>query len=370
MAGKLIIDTIQTDSSFLQLNVGTTRIATMNNSGIYSNTGTKMIGYDGTIGVATFSGSALTANTVTGDKLGQSAVSSNNIASGVTIASPTLTTPTVSGNTNFDSGTLFVNASNNRVGVGTTDPMEALDVRANATFGTAGDVDASIHIQSGYDVGIKYLTRLKTDYNGVFSIHSGSTSSANTPSQATLTERMRINNVGQIGWGTTPSSIDGWLTLTWRGQSYVGMVMNNLDAFGASANFRFKNNGTSVGEITSTTSATTYTTSSDYRLKENVAPMTGALDKVALLKPVTYTWKNSGEEGQGFIAHELQEVIPDAVVGEKDGMETYEEDGVEKTRIKPQGIDTSFLVATLTAAIQELKAENDALKARLDAAGL
>ena len=77
--------------------------------------------------------------------------------------------------------------------------------------------------------------------------------------------------------------------------------------------------------------------------------MTGALAKVAQLKPVTYKWKLDGSDGQGFIAHELQAVVPDCVAGEKDAVDF---DG------KPiyQGIDTSFLVATLTAALQETKA--------------
>jgi hypothetical protein len=77
--------------------------------------------------------------------------------------------------------------------------------------------------------------------------------------------------------------------------------------------------------------------------------MTGALDKVAQLKPCTFTWKIDGSDGQGFIAHELQEVVSDAVYGKKDEVN---EDGTGK----PQGVDTSFLVATLTAAIQEQQA--------------
>jgi hypothetical protein len=89
--------------------------------------------------------------------------------------------------------------------------------------------------------------------------------------------------------------------------------------------------------------------------------MTGALAKVAALKPVTYKWNIDDSESQGFIAHELQAVVPEAVTGEKDGVETYiDENGVEQTRPRYQGIDTSFLVATLTAAIQELKGINDA----------
>ena len=88
--------------------------------------------------------------------------------------------------------------------------------------------------------------------------------------------------------------------------------------------------------------------------------MTGALDKVQALKPVTYKWKSDGSDSEGFIAHELAEVCPQAVVGGKD--EVYE-DG----NIKPQGIDTSFLIATLTAAIQEQQALITSLTARIAA---
>jgi len=115
---------------------------------------------------------------------------------------------------------------------------------------------------------------------------------------------------------------------------------------------QFRVSNVSKGSITSTSSATAYNTSSDYRLKENIAPMTGALAKVAQLKPVIYKWKIDGSDGEGFIAHELAEVKPDCVTGEKDAVD-------ENGDIKPQGIDVSFLVATLTAAIQELKAIND-----------
>ena len=91
--------------------------------------------------------------------------------------------------------------------------------------------------------------------------------------------------------------------------------------------------------------------------------MAGALAKVAALKPVTYQWKLDGSAGEGFIAHELAEVCPDAVTGEKDAVDA---DGTPQY----QGIDTSFLVATLTAAIQEQQALIASLTARLDAANL
>jgi hypothetical protein len=117
----------------------------------------------------------------------------------------------------------------------------------------------------------------------------------------------------------------------------------------------FNNGNGNVGSINTSGSATNYVTSSDYRLKNTITPMTGALAKVALLKPCTYKWNADGSDGEGFIAHELAEVCPDAVVGIKDAVD-------ENGNPIHQGIDTSFLVATLTAAIQELKAEFDAYK--------
>ncbi len=119
-----------------------------------------------------------------------------------------------------------------------------------------------------------------------------------------------------------------------------------------------------AGSISSNGSTTAYNTSSDYRLKENVVGLTGALIKLSQLRPVEWKWKDgfggNATTGQGFIAHELQAVIPEAVTGEKDAVDA------EGNPVY-QGIDTSFLVATLTAAIQELKAELDAAKTRIAA---
>jgi hypothetical protein len=168
------------------------------------------------------------------------------------------------------------------------------------------------------------------------------------------TERMRIDGSGNLLVGAT-SAVGLGLTLF----PAATMVFNNNAASSGHLFHSFRRSGVEIGYIDQNgTTAVRYITSSDYRLKENVAPMTGALDKVALLKPVTYKWKIDGSDGQGFIAHELAEVCPEAVSGEKDAVD-------ENGSIKPQGIDTSFLVATLTAAIQELKAEVDSLKAQL-----
>ena len=191
---------------------------------------------------------------------------------------------------------------------------------------------------------------------------------------ATLTSFMTLDASGNLLVGTT-SSIGNGGVLQAKGSGPVlyletnnsGGTQNVLDIANVSNSaykpMRFWVNGyptTEVGSITCTTSATAYNTSSDYRLKENIVPMTGALATVAQLKPVTYKWKSDGSDGQGFIAHELQAIVPDCVTGEKDAVD---KDG------KPihQGVDTSFLVATLVSAIQEQQTLIESLTTRLTA---
>jgi hypothetical protein len=172
-------------------------------------------------------------------------------------------------------------------------------------------------------------------------------------------ERVRIDSSGnvQIGGITGLAKLNDF----YLGSSQAGLNFYDTAA-GATAYvaINFVRNGSVVGNINTTNTATAYVTSSDYRLKENIVPMIGALDTVALLKPVTYKWKIDGSDGQGFIAHELQAVVPDCVTGEKDAVDA------EGNPVH-QGIDTSFLVATLTAAIQELKAIVDAQAVRIAA---
>jgi len=143
--------------------------------------------------------------------------------------------------------------------------------------------------------------------------------------------------------------------------SGAGFSANQTNATGDQFYFRTSSGANLAGYITCPTSTTTqYLSISDYRLKDNVALMVDALEKVMQLRPVTYTWKTDNAHGQGFIAHELQAVIPDCVGGTKDAVD-------DNNNPVYQGIDTSFLVATITAAIQEQQALIISLTARIAA---
>jgi len=122
----------------------------------------------------------------------------------------------------------------------------------------------------------------------------------------------------------------------------------------------FDNPNGTVGGIYTNGTATSYSTSSDYRLKNDIQPIDNGLATVSALKPVSYKWNTDRSYGEGFIAHELQNVIPLAVNGDKDAVD-------DEDNPLYQAVDHSKIVVHLVAAIQELSAKNDALEARLAA---
>jgi hypothetical protein len=172
-------------------------------------------------------------------------------------------------------------------------------------------------------------------------------------------ERMRTDSSGNLLFGTTAT----WGTAGSGNSFYVAnnsdietVRISNADSGSSPYNLIgfYRNKGASaIAKITTDGSTVAYNTSSDYRLKESIEPITNALSAVEQLKPVNWIWKESKKTGQGFVAHELATVVPFAVTGEKDAVDS------EGNPIY-QGIDTSFLVAILTAAIQELKTIVDA----------
>jgi hypothetical protein len=143
-----------------------------------------------------------------------------------------------------------------------------------------------------------------------------------------------------------------------------GVVHDNCTTSGAGNGWEFqtfrRNNGSNSVQIGSIvmngTSGITYATSSDYRLKENVVKLTNALDRIDQLKPSRFNFiSDKGRTVDGFLAHEVQDIVPEAIVGTKDEVD-------EDDNPKYQSIDQSKIVPLLVAAIQELKAEIEILK--------
>jgi len=263
-----------------------------------------------------------------------------------------------------------------QVGIGTSSPAQKLDVAGDITFGSSNKFTSSANQLAGAtgQNGILIRSAVSSASNPSYSNVDDSNTGMFFPAADTLgftnggTERMRIDSGGNLLVGTTSgfasakvsvlTGSDGFRTQIGNGSA--GFIVGNTSGTGSyNAHLFYNNNFSSlVGYIVINGTTASYVSVSDYRLKEDIVPMTSALAKVSALKPVTYKWKSDGSNGQGFIAHELQAVVPDCVTGEKDAVD-------DEGKPVYQGIDTSFLVATLTAAIQELKAELDTVKAEL-----
>jgi hypothetical protein len=175
-------------------------------------------------------------------------------------------------------------------------------------------------------------------------------------------EKMRLDTSGNLLVGTTtlPNSSAAGMGYS-RSSTFLSLSCGSTTS--SVPQIYFTNGNGTVGSISTSGSSTTYATSSDYRLKEDWVAVADASTRVNALKPVNFAWKADGKRVDGFLAHELAEVVPEAVTGEKDAVD-------DEGNPEYQGIDQSKLVPLLTAALQEALAEINALKARLDAANI
>lgn len=144
--------------------------------------------------------------------------------------------------------------------------------------------------------------------------------------------------------------------------TFLAVQVNNDGVKRRIAQF-YNSSGTLSGEISLKNSITTYSTSSDYRLKENLVGLTGALDRLRLIDVYRFNFIGQDVSVDGFVAHELQEIVPEAVTGEKDGLDYLGDP-------EYQGVDQSKVVPLLTAALQEAVAKIDSLEQRLSDAGI
>lgn len=187
------------------------------------------------------------------------------------------------------------------------------------------------------------------------------------------TMRFHIASSGQSLWGTTSTTGNAFASTATFGLAIDpanGVITNCADG-GAAGYFNrtgsdgslfvFNRNGTEKGNIAVTTIATTYNSISDYRLKENIEPVTDGITRLLQLKPSRFNFiVDPDHTVDGFIAHEAQAVVPECVTGEKDAVD------VDGNPVY-QGIDQSKLVPLLTAALQEAIARIETLETRLSA---
>ena len=176
------------------------------------------------------------------------------------------------------------------------------------------------------------------------------------------TERARIDNEGNVLIGKPTHNVNNTagVDITTEGavvatnDGGISFLANRTGSDGQT--FLFRRQNVTVGSISVTGSATTYATSSDYRLKENLEYDFTALDRVAQLKPARFNFiATPTVTVDGFLAHEVSSVVPEAISGEKDAVDA---DGNPAY----QGIDQSKLVPLLVATIKELEARITALE--------
>lgn len=266
----------------------------------------------------------------------------SSIASDVTVNVP------VSG---VNGGTLVSTDASGNVGIGTSSPSSALYVKR-----TSGN--AALYVDyNGTNVG-----RIEAATNGNLYIGtttgSGSVFIGNTANASAAS----IDSSGNLLVGTTSNTHGGAshkMSIYYPGGGNLyGLALRAAADNTVAISFVGAAN-TTVGTITISSSGTTaYNTSSDYRLKSTPRRLVNALDRVMQLNPCEWDWLADGSQGVGFIAHEVQAIRPQAVTGEKDAVG---KDG------KPiyQGMDASFLIADLTAAIQEQQAMIQTLQAEV-----
>ena len=280
-------------------------------------------------------------------------------------------------------------ASDGKVGIGTTSPAHNLEIVSTAS----GSVNDTLQIRnnataSGTGSRIRFInsTDATSDTNGasIASVRTGDDNDLRFETENA--ERMRILAAGdvEIGDFVTDGSATGVLFGVGGGAS-APEIQSSAQGTNDRFHYEFYNNNGKVGGIKTNGSSTSYNTSSDYRLKESVDYTWDATTRLKQLKPARFNFISDDTNTlvDGFIAHEVSSIVPEAISGAKDAMavETrYTADDVEtqgdtpsknvgdpktysSSKIDSQGIDQSKLVPLLVKTIQELEARITALEA-------
>ena len=269
-----------------------------------------------------------------------------------------------------------------RIGIGETSPDYKLEVNGdNGIFVGDGGVPV---LEANPQTGIFKIGDVDELGDGVYLTNTGS-SYLDTYASGTL--QMRFDSNGRLGINTTsltaklnvvsPLSSNG-IGVDFQTSGGSGYGMNNLvvevPGYGTGIKIQspttsgvdngamaFFQVNTKVGSIQINTSSTSYNTTSDYRLKENKEDISDAIERVKQLKPVKFNWikEPNGSKVDGFYAHELADIVPEAVTGEKDALD---HDG----NPSHQAIDQSKIVPLLTAALQQAIDKIEALELKIN----
>lgn len=300
---------------------------------------------------------------------------------------------TVSGDLTVDTNTLFVDASADAVGIGTTSPAisgtPAVTLQTKGTSSATTGLIVSSSLDGASSVNL-YSGNSSSDNPAIAFQNNLRFGTATDIGVGGFNERARLDTSGNLLVNTTTAGISNSISTTIEASGLNNSrIYVNHSSTGSSNNslyMGFGYGGNTIGSIRqNSTSSVSYLTTSDYRLKENAVAISDGITRVKSLQPKRFNFiADQSTTVDGFIAHEVSTVVPEAVGGEKDAMmeEEYEvtpavldDDGnvvteaVMGTRSVPdfQGIDQSKLVPLLTAALQEAIAKIETLEAKVTA---
>lgn len=281
---------------------------------------------------------------------------------------------------NATSTAITIDSSEN-VGIGTSSPKTTLDVVAANTLGssmTGTTVGQGVRVSQSSYTASNYVSLIEGTYieNGsgadvrIAAMYDGGGSNLSfgvTNSYGQINnEAMFIDSSGNLLVGKTSTSFgtDGALiqpsgVVSASRSDGPPAVFNRNNSNGDVVLYRRANN--TVGSVSCTVTATSYNTSSDYRLKENVVDLDNGIDRLKQIPVHRFNFiADPDTTVDGFLAHEVQDVIPEAITGAKDAVD-------DEGNPEYQGIDQSKLVPLLTAALQEAVAKIEDLESRLSA---
>ena len=293
------------------------------------------------------------------------------------------------------SGDVIIQDTGGDVGIGTSSPDSKLNIETTKTtalsseahFTTLGlcidDNTAYNTSLAGGGIAFRHIKNSSGDMNVYGAIDGVRTDAANgrvgghlrfftnNDGDGIPKERMRIDSSGTVLISDTQRALTCRAQITYNGGSEQGLILENLDNSASGAAIRFVDTDgdfSGGGIYYHDSNSINYQTTSDYRLKENIVTDWDATTSLKKLKPSKFNFKKTPSKTvQGFIAHEVSDIVPEAIIGVKDGTEKYidDKDGKEKTREAYQSIDQSKLVPLLTKALQEAIVKIETLEAEV-----